>query len=124
MNSDEIKTLWVQLWAHLDWKADANKMSQETVCNLSTEYGLRSPEERAVINTVLSEWLVSDDEKKRFDALALIFDYRIDSSLPALRALTQRLKYSSAVGAPFELEKVTRVIDKILEKVSPHSSHT
>ncbi len=67
-------------------------------------------EERALANEVLQEWALSDDEGVRFDALALIDDFKISSAVPALKALADRLVSSSAIGASFELHKVDRIL--------------
>jgi hypothetical protein len=40
---------------------------------------------------VLAEWALSDDEATRFDALALIEDFKLAAALPALRKLAVRL---------------------------------
>src|SRR5262245_8950257 len=67
-------------------------------------------QERAMANQVLIEWALSEDENLRFDALALIDDFRIAKAMPALRALAGRLASSRAPGAPYELQKVDRIL--------------
>jgi len=59
---------------------------------------------------VLTEWVQSEDENVRFDALALIDGFRIAKAMPALRALAGRLASSDAPGAPYELQKVDRIL--------------
>jgi len=59
---------------------------------------------------VLTEWVLSKDEGVRFDALALIDDFKILKAIPALQKLATRLVSSSAPSAPYELQKVDRVI--------------
>jgi len=59
---------------------------------------------------VLAEWVLAEDEKVRFDALALIADFKIGSAVPALRTLARRLAWSPAPGAPYELKKVDRIL--------------
>jgi hypothetical protein len=73
-------------------------------------YEKLNTEERMMANEVLVEWALLDDERVRFDALALIDDFKISSAVPALIALADRLASSSAVGAPFELHKVDRIL--------------
>jgi hypothetical protein len=67
-------------------------------------------QERVLANEVLQEWTLCDDERVRFDALALIDDFKIASAAPALKTLADRLVSSSAVSAPFELHKVDRIL--------------
>jgi hypothetical protein len=68
---------------------------------------------------VLSEWAVSDDEGLRFDALALIDDLKVKAAGAALRALAGRLALSDAPSAPYELQKVDRILNNLGE--TPHS---
>lgn len=67
-------------------------------------------EERAMANQVLAEWALSDEEKVRFVALVLIDDFRIETAILALRELATHLASTKTPGAPFELEKVNRII--------------
>jgi hypothetical protein len=69
--------------------------------------------ERLMADQVLSEWALSDDEAARFDALGLIKDLKIGTAAPSLRQLAQRLAKEQSPGAPFELEKVERIIAEI-----------
>jgi hypothetical protein len=71
--------------------------------------------ERVLANQVLAEWLLFDDESVRFDALALIGDFRISTALTALDELAARLQQSKSPGAPYELKKVERVVRELRE---------
>jgi hypothetical protein len=61
----------------------------------------------------------AEDETVRFDALALIDDFRIAKAMPALRALAGRLASSRLPGAPYELLKVDRILRDL--EAQPHS---
>ena len=65
--------------------------------------------ERSMADQILAEWTLSEDEGLRFDALALIDEFRVVSATPALQKLTGRLARSRTPGAPHELEKVRRI---------------
>jgi hypothetical protein len=71
--------------------------------------------ERFMADQLLAEWSMSENEGIRFDALALIRDFRIVKALPSLQALRARLVRSAAVGAPCELKKVDRLV-RLLEE--------
>jgi hypothetical protein len=77
---------------------------------LNALYRKFDAEERALADQVLAEWVLSDDEGLRFDALVLIDDFKIVKVTPALRKLASRLAASSTPGAPYELQKVDRII--------------
>lgn len=66
-------------------------------------------EERALADQVLAEWVLSQDEKVRFDASALIDDFAIATAIPALEKLAERLATSAAPGVPYELRKIIRI---------------
>lgn len=75
-------------------------------------------DERRLADRVLAGWALSDDEATRFDALALIRQFRVRSAAPALRELAARLSENDAPGAPFERELV---INMLRELSSPHA---
>jgi hypothetical protein len=74
--------------------------------------------ERGVADRVLCEWVLSDDENLRYDALVLISDFEVKSALPALSELASRLKASTSPGAPYELRKVESML-KVLSASAP-----
>jgi hypothetical protein len=67
-------------------------------------------EQRAAADRVFAEWLLSDDESKRFDAIALIRAFDVKSAVPQLEELRDVLAPRTDPGAPFEREKVTDLI--------------
>jgi hypothetical protein len=69
--------------------------------------------ERLMANQVVSEWVLSRDENLRFDAQGLIKDLKIIAAVPSLRKLAERLSGEQSPGAPFELEKVERIITEM-----------
>jgi hypothetical protein len=80
---------------------------------LSELYRGLSQSERGFADQVLAEWLKSDQEARRFDAVALIREFRVTSAAPALRDLAQRLTRSDDPGAPFEREKVEGLLQEL-----------
>jgi hypothetical protein len=105
---------WDALRVHLHEEAEADKCPQRAVVLLSQKYGELTGSDRRSIDKVLAEWTLSSDEGKRFDALAIIFDYKILSMLPTLRRLMSMLSESTTVSAPFERAKVVRVIEALM----------
>ena len=45
-----------------------------------------------IVDEILIEWIDSDGKNVRFDAIAVVSDYRISSALPALHRLSARLE--------------------------------
>jgi hypothetical protein len=80
---------------------------------LRDAYSRFTPSEQVLGEQVLAEWLDSDDENRRFDALALIDEFRVVAMAPALGRLADRLRESRAPGASFEREKIGRIMDRL-----------
>jgi cysteinyl-tRNA synthetase len=99
-------------------EAMALKDSYLALERLHTMYRKFDDEERKIANQVLAEWALSEDENMRFDALALIDDFKIEDAMSALRELAYRLTSSSARGAEYELRKVNRIQEGIALKKS------
>jgi hypothetical protein len=110
MNLDEFRK---EMWAYrqaADRDANALKESNLAWDWLRSLYRKFDAEERKLADQVLSEWTLSDDDNVRYDALVLIGEFRIMSALPALQKLSARLRGSKAPGAPYELQKVDRIL--------------
>ena len=69
--------------------------------------------ERTAANRVLIEWAVSDDDSRQFIGLALIDEFRVQEAVPSLQALAERLAKTRTPSAPFDLEKVRRIISDL-----------
>ena len=93
-----------------DEEAASLKDSYVALDRLHSLYRKFDADERTMADQVLAEWALSEDENLRFDALALIEDFKIAGVVPTLQLLAIRLTSSSAPGAPYELKKVHRII--------------
>jgi hypothetical protein len=72
--------------------------------------------DRCAANEVITDWALSGDDVKRFDALALIDEMGIHDARPALELLAQRLERDSSPGARYERRKVMRILDGLAAK--------
>lgn len=111
---NDVRTAWMRTRGELDSQARLSKDSQGALLGLSQRYRMLDDEQRVTVDGILAEWIVSDDESERFDALALVDEYRVRSALPALRVLAGRLENNASPGAPYEWAKVNRVIGRLL----------
>jgi hypothetical protein len=96
-------------------RAVASQQSQEAVLVISERYRLLAEGERADVDQLPIDQLASQDETVRFDALALIREFRIIAALPALRVLADWLATQHLPGAPYEWAKVNRLIGVLAE---------
>jgi hypothetical protein len=102
-----------------EYEAKALKDTYLVVDRFRSLYEKLDELERRMADRVLSEWVMSEDEGVRFDAVLLIGEFTIQSALPALHALALRLPLSTAPGAPYELKKVVRLIQKLAAERPP-----
>lgn len=100
-------------------------VSEEALClkqsslvpeKLHVFYSEIPSDQRPMANQVISEWVLSDDEAVRFDALALIDDFSIVAAESALRELSNRLTSSAEPGAPYERQKVIRIQEGLVKR--------
>lgn len=110
MNLDEFRQQMTSYRRSVDEEAKALKDSYLALDRLHALYRKFDSVERVMADQVLAEWVLLDDEAVRFDALALIDDFKIANATRALKQLASRLALSSAPGAPYELQKVDRII--------------
>ena len=107
---------WVRFRNEATAQADAEKQSQGALFALFECYRLLSPSDRDLIDVHLAQDLASGDELVRFDALAVIREFRIGGALPQLRALADRLEADDSPSAPYEWAKVNRLVGLLSEK--------
>ena len=98
------------LWARLDAEAMAAKQSQEATVRLTSFYGRLDAGDREVVDEVLAEWVVSGDDRRRFDALALICEFEIRSAVPALRTRLESVPEESGGPLTDERERLERLV--------------
>jgi hypothetical protein len=96
-----------------EYEAKALRDTSIVIDRLLSFYRRLDEDDRQLANKIISEWVVSEDDAVRFDAVLLISQFWIDDAVPALHALASRLSFSADPGAPYELKKVKHLIDKL-----------
>jgi hypothetical protein len=104
---------WEDLRAQMDQEARASKQSQEATVALERAYRDLNDSDRRVIDPILSEWLLSTDSAKRYDARYLVRSFKIKSALPDLKKLESRLKADPTTPAQYELKRIREIIEEI-----------
>lgn len=104
---------WRRRWEAISDRADRAKDSPGAIPALFAAYAALPQSERPIVDAVLAEALESDDERDRFDALALVREYRIVSAAPSLERLAKQLKGAKSAGAPYELGKVNGILAEL-----------
>jgi hypothetical protein len=97
-------------WSETDSRAKAAKYSQSATFHLIAHLRTLSEEERKMSDLVVADWALSTDDCRRFDALSAIDELGILSAAPQLHVLESRILERKDPGAPFELEKLRRIL--------------
>jgi hypothetical protein len=116
MNLDEFRQHMEEFWHSVTREAEEYRYRYLAIERMEDLYGKFDSAERAMADQVLAEWALSEDEQKRYDALALIEHLKIVTAVPALRALAVRLSQSRALGADDELDIVNREIEALVDR--------
>lgn len=110
MTLDEFRLQMRSYRKAADAEAASLKDSYLALDRLHALYEKFDAQERAIADKVLAEWVLSEDENLRFDALALVDDFGVKEAIPALQDLAGLLASRREPGAPHELQKVRRIV--------------
>ena len=110
---------WLETHRNLCAEADAFRDSQAVAFGLLAAYDKLSPNDRNEIHQLLANWLVSDDNKLRYDAAFLVNERKIQDLASAIRASIDRAKQLPGPEPKFEVEKLTRILEEIDLKSRP-----
>lgn len=113
MTLEEIRRQMNAFWDLANREAEEFKDPFLALERVNGMYRGLSAADRELANEVLAEWALSDEEAKRFDAVALIREFHVVAAAPALRDLGRRLARSTDPGAPFEREKVEGLLREL-----------
>jgi hypothetical protein len=104
---------WRIQWEETDRRHREARDSQGAILELFERYSRLTTQERRNANAVIFEALQEGSDTQRYDALAIINEFRVREALPYLRELAARLQLDDSASAPFELAKVQRFISKL-----------
>lgn len=113
MTQAEVRRQLESLRASSENEGRLQKDAQLPLERLRVAFAAIPDDERLNADAVIVEWLASDDENLRFDAIALIDEFRIVAAVPGLDRLRRRLSTSHSPGAPFEVQKIERVLREL-----------
>lgn len=90
--------------------ATSSKQSYVVTDQLDRYFRALDEAGREQIEPLLTEWLLSDDASKRWDALRLVDHFTITAMRPTLLDLHEKLARIPGAGAVFEREGVARTL--------------
>lgn len=110
---DLVRNRMNSVWNSASREADEFKDPMLVIERVRDAYRSLDLADQRSADEVLAEWLLADDESKRFDALALVQELRVGSAAPALRSLANSLESSGDPLAPFERQKVEDLLKEL-----------
>ena len=110
MTIDEFRVEMNLYRASVDEEARSLKEPYIGLERLLALYDSFDEPECAMADLVIREWVLSEDESVRWDAIALIEERKLQAAAPQLRLLATRLGSSRTPGSPFERKKVIRLL--------------
>jgi hypothetical protein len=106
LSREEFESFWVRV----DAEAVASKQSQDATIRLASLYRDLDDQDRTVVEGALADWVVHGDERRRFDAFALIMEFEIKSALAALRQRLAALPEGSDGPLGGERKRLERLV--------------
>jgi len=109
----DIKKLWEDRRKALVEIAEIMKDSQSVSFGLLALYDSLSDGEKAAVNDLLAEWLISDDNTRRYDVEFLISQRCIKSLKTAVEKAIEIAQNRTDPGAEFDIENLLRILNEL-----------
>lgn len=109
MNADT-KRSWEDAWERINRLASETKDEVEATEALSMLYDELPARERRVVDQLLADWVLSPDQRKRYDALALARRHHIDAAVPAMQKLLAEVEEADTVEGPYLAAQLRRLL--------------
>lgn len=113
MTSINVRNAWLEMHRRLSDEAEAYRDSQAVAFGLLDAYDALASEEKAEIHKVLAEWLVSKDNRLRYDARFLTSQRQIVEMVPALEGAIEQIGQTFGPEAKHELRHLRQILDEL-----------
>lgn len=113
MTTANIRNQWFETHQRLSAEADAFRDSQSVAFGLLDAYDKLALAEKEEIHEILAAWLVSEDNKLRYDAGFITSQRQIVEMIPAVEKAVESVGERSGPEARYELEKLNRILDEL-----------
>ena len=113
MTTADTRAKWLEEHRRLAEEAEAFRDGQSVAFRLLDAYDELTIGEKAEIHKILAEWLVSADNKLRYDAQFLTSQRQIGEMVPAVEEAIEAIDESFGPEAKYELKKLKRILDEL-----------
>jgi hypothetical protein len=117
--TERFKAGLLGLWEAIDHDAAITKSPREATEEFAEFYAKLNAEERAQADEAIAVWVLSENKRQRFDALAMVRRFKIAAALPNLKRLLFNLASSGTAESRYDFGYVSSLI-QMLEMREPH----
>lgn len=110
---DEFRIEMNAWWKRLDSRSEELRDPMVPLAKLRVWYSGLNSEDREFANRVISENVLSDDDRIVYDAMALTREFRIAESVPSLRERVRRLTSKYDAPAMGEMKMTVDLLDEL-----------
>jgi hypothetical protein len=100
-------------WERLDQEERNLRLANHTLIELQKIYAALSSDQRQVVDSILGDWVLSDNERRQFDGESLIDHFHITAALPALRSAVGSTVDATDAPTAYRREKLQRLIEAL-----------
>jgi hypothetical protein len=115
MSPDEFRQALYRYWEELYQRGKELKDPYVPLVALRSLYSKLDADQRSLANEVLGEWALSDSTARRYDALALISEFKVTTALPVVEELMRRFAKATGPSARHDLDHARRLAAKLME---------
>ena len=109
----DTRKYWLELYYHLEKVGEGMRNSQSVTFGLLDAYDGLTESQRDGVNSILAEWLISDDNRLRYDASFLISQRCIKSMAGAVEEAIAVAESRSEMEARYEVKDLRRILDEL-----------
>jgi hypothetical protein len=109
MTSTDTRRHWLETHKRLSASTD----SQSVAFGILAAYDELAECQKEVVHQILADWLVSEDNKLRYDACFIISERHVVALRPAVERAIEWVAHRSGPEAEHEAEKLRRILSSI-----------
>ena len=109
----DTREMWLRTYVQLEARGEAFKDSQSVAFGLLDAYDALSLEERSEVIPILADWLLSEDDKHRYDATFLATERHIRELIPAIANAIENLQDIPGPEAKYEVKGLVRLLEDL-----------
>jgi hypothetical protein len=112
-DAERVRDAFEGEWQRLDEEGSRRRLPNHALLELQKQYATLASTNRQFLEPLLADWVLSDSNRKQFDAEGLIRHFHIVSALPALRTAFESLARATDAPSVGRREMLQRLIGSL-----------